>query len=361
MAGAARRGPDRGALMLEVAIRRAVGDFVLDVDLQASSGVTALFGPSGAGKTSVARCVAGLARPDGGRIALDGRVLFGDGVDVPPHRRGIGYVFQEARLFPHLDVRANLLYGAPRGTEPGAVAEMLDIGPLLARRPAGLSGGEAARVAIGRALLRQPKLLILDEPLASLDARRRAAILPYLERLRGQGVPILYISHAIEEVARLATTLVLLRDGQVQAAGPVGEMLADPVLAALLGPGLAGAVLEGRVVGREAEAVRIETAAGPLLVAGQAEMGAELRLRIRASDVTLADREPIGLSEPNVMRGRVEAVTNMPGGAMVRLRVGEAWLLAQVGRAAVAELRLAPGQEIWAVLRVAGAARWASA
>ncbi|MEM7489384.1 MAG: molybdenum ABC transporter ATP-binding protein [Pseudomonadota bacterium] len=346
--------------MLEVAIRRMVGDFALDVDLRASSGVTALFGPSGAGKTTVARCVAGLARPDTGRIALDGRVLFGDGVDLPPHRREIGYVFQEARLFPHRSVRANLTYGAPRGTDPGPVAEMLDIGPLLDRRPGGLSGGEAARVAIGRALLRRPNLLILDEPLAALDARRRAAVLPYLERLRGQGVPILYISHAIEEVARLATTLVLLRDGKVQAAGPVGEMLADPDTAALLGPGQAGAVLEGRVVGSDAGGVRIETAAGMLAVSGQAETGAALRLRVRASDVTLARVRPEGLSEPNVLPARVEAVTASGGGAMVRLRVGEASVLSQVGQDAVTALDLVPGREVWAVLRVAGAARWAS-
>lgn len=345
--------------MLDVAIRRTVGNFTLDVDLQASSGVTALFGPSGAGKTTVARCVAGLARPDDGRIALHGQALFGDGVDLPPHRRGIGYVFQEARLFPHLDVRANLLYGAPRGADPGHVAEMLDIAPLLDRRPGGLSGGEAARVAIGRALLRQPKLLILDEPLAALDARRRAAILPYLEKLRGQGVPILYISHAIEEVARLATTLVLLRDGRVEASGPVAEILADPEMAALLGPGQAGAVLDGRVVAQDANGVRIETAAGVLAVSGQAEVGKALRLRIRASDVTLAAQEPIGLSEPNVLAGRVEAVTDLAGGAMVRLRVGETWVLAQVARDAVTSLDLAPGRDIWAVLRVAGAARWA--
>ena len=167
--------------MLDLAITRSTGAFTLDVALQAATGVTAVFGPSGAGKTTLARCVAGLARPDGGRIALDGRVLWEGRTDVPPHKRDIGYVFQEARLFPHLSVRQNLLYGAGRGTDPATVAEMLGIGPLLERRPGGLSGGEAARVAIGRALLRRPKLLILDEPLAALDARRRDAVLPWLD------------------------------------------------------------------------------------------------------------------------------------------------------------------------------------
>jgi molybdate transport system ATP-binding protein len=341
--------------MLEVAIRGAVREFALDVTLEASAGVTALFGPSGAGKTTVARCVAGLARPDAGRIVLDGEVLFGPGADVPPHRRGIGYVFQEARLFPHRDVRANLLYGAPRGAGVEEVAELLDIAPLLDRRPGGLSGGEAARGAIGRALLRRPRLLILDEPLASLDARRRAAILPYLERLRGQGLPILYISHAIEEVARLATTLAILRRGRVAAAGPLAAMLADPETAGLLGPGQAGAVLEGRVAGPDGDAVRIDTAAGPLLVAGRAEPGSRLRIRVRASDVVLAMEEPRGVSEPNVLRGTVEQVV----GGLVRLRVGEASLLAQVGEGAVARLGLAPGRAVWAMLRVTGAARWA--
>ncbi|WP_306418042.1 molybdenum ABC transporter ATP-binding protein [Jannaschia formosa] len=345
--------------MLELAITRRVGGFTLDVALEAASGVTAIFGPSGAGKTTLARCVAGLERPDAGQIVLDGTVLTGPGRAVPPHRRGIGYVFQEPRLFPHLDVRANLLYGAPKGTDPGAVARMLDIAPLLARRPAGLSGGEAARVALGRALLRAPKLLILDEPLAALDRRRRAAILPYLERLRDTGTPILYISHAIEEVARLATTLVLLRDGKVVAQGPVGDLLSDPEVAALLGPDQAGALIEGVVAGSEAGLLRLDTALGRLEVAGvEAPPGGKVRVRIRAEDVIVATRRPEGLSARNVLPCRIAALRGGQGpGVMLRLDAGEGRLLARLTRRSVEEMGLAEGQDVWAVLKTSGVSR----
>ncbi|WP_245624182.1 molybdenum ABC transporter ATP-binding protein, partial [Jannaschia donghaensis] len=262
-----------------MAITRRAGDFKLDVSLLVAPGVTAVFGPSGAGKTTLARCVAGLARPDAGRIALDGRILFDGSTDLPPHRRDIGYVFQEARLFPHLSVRENLLYGAPRGTDPAAVANMLGITPLIARRPGDLSGGEAARVAIGRALLRRPRLLILDEPLAALDTRRRDIVLPWLENLRDAGLPILYISHAIEEVARLADTLVLLDEGRVRRAGQVGAVLSDPEAAAMMGVSQAGAMLEGRVIGRADGLAEVETAIGTLHLAGIG--GGAQRVRIR--------------------------------------------------------------------------------
>jgi molybdate transport system ATP-binding protein len=345
--------------MLEVAIRRGAGDFVLDVTLEAVSGVTAVFGPSGAGKTTLARCVAGLARPDAGRIVLGGEVLFGEGVDLPPHRRGVGYVFQEPRLFPHLDVAGNLLYGAPRGTDPGPVAEMLDIAPLLSRRPGGLSGGEAARVSLGRALLRAPRLLILDEPLASLDARRRGAILPYLERVRDAGTPILYISHAIEEVARLATTLVLLSGGRVSRAGPVGALLSDPEVAAELGPDQAGALVEGTIRAVGDGLVRLDTALGPLSVAGiAAAVGGRARVRIRAEDVLVATRPPEGLSARNVLEARIETVRDGQGpGVMLRLRIGDGAILARVTRASAREMGLTEGARVWAVLKTSSVAR----
>ena len=345
-------------MTLEVAIRRAIGAFRLDVSLVAAAGVTALFGPSGAGKTTLARCVAGLARPDAGRIALDGRVLFDDGIDLPPHRRGVGYVFQEPRLFPHLSVRANLLYGAPRGTDPGPVAAMLGIAGLLARRPGGLSGGEAARVAIGRALLREPRLLILDEPLAALDARRRERILPWLEGLRAAGMPILYISHAIEEVARLADTLVLIRDGRVARAGPLADVLSDPEAAALLGPSQAGAVLEGAVASVADGLMRVETPAGALEVPGDGPVGARLRVRVRAEDVIVAVEPPRGLSALNVLPGRVATAREGQGpGVMLGLAVGEGTLLARVTRRSFRSLDLSPGRAVWAVVKTSGVAR----
>ncbi|WGH78885.1 molybdenum ABC transporter ATP-binding protein [Jannaschia ovalis] len=345
--------------MLELEIRRRAGAFTLDVALEARAGVTAIFGPSGAGKTTLARCVAGLAAPDAGRIVLDGRVLFDGATDLPPHRRGIGYVFQEARLFPHLDVAGNLLYGAARGTDPAEVAALLDIAPLLGRRPAGLSGGEAARVALGRALLRDPKLLILDEPLAALDQKLRLQILPYLERLRDRGLPVLFISHAIEEVARLATTLVLMGDGRVIHVGSTGDVLSDPAIAARLGPSQAGAMLEGRVVTVAEGLATVATPAGRLQVAGvDAPPGTGLRIRIRAEDVIVATARPEGLSARNVLPAVVESVQAGQGpGLMLRLRAGEGALLARVTQASAREMDLVPGRQVWAVVKTSGVAR----
>ncbi|SDY89953.1 molybdate transport system ATP-binding protein [Jannaschia faecimaris] len=344
--------------MLELSIMRTVGTFTLDMALKASPGVTAVFGPSGAGKTSLARCVAGLARPDSGRIALDGRVLFDAHTDVAAHRRGIGYVFQEARLFPHMSVRQNLLYGAARGTDPGRVAEMLGIVPLLKRRPAGLSGGEAARVAIGRALLRQPRLLILDEPLAALDARRREAVLPWLEGLRDAGVPILYISHAIEEVARLADMLVLIEGGRVVRSGPLAEVLSDPAAAALMGPSQAGAVLDGLVTGHADGLATVETPVGALQVAGVGPHARAVRVRIRAEDVMIATEPPTGLSALNILPMMIAKVQAGQGpGVMLRLTSGDGALLARITQRSLKRLHLKPGQRVWAVIKTSGVAR----
>src|SRR5271163_1709361 len=229
--------------MLEVDIEHRLGAFALDIHFASGRGLTVLFGRSGAGKTSVVNAIAGLIRPQRGHIAVDGAVLLDTerGVFIPAHRRRIGYVFQEGRLFPHLTVRQNLLFGrwfAPRDAAArfNDVVELLGIGPLLARRPGRLSGGEKQRVAIGRALLANPRLLLMDEPLASLDAARKDEILPYLERLRdGAMVPIVYVSHAAAEVARLATTIVLIADGSVRAVGPVAEVMGQAGLYPLAG------------------------------------------------------------------------------------------------------------------------------
>ncbi|WP_225028829.1 molybdenum ABC transporter ATP-binding protein, partial [Xinfangfangia pollutisoli] len=226
-------------MTLEVALSHRFAGFTMELSFAAPPGVTALFGPSGSGKTTVVNAVAGLMRPERGRVVLDGRVLTDSaaGTHVPPHRRRIGYVFQDARLFPHLTVRQNLLYGrffAPKGEGPTLprIADLLGLEPLLARRPGALSGGEKSRVALGRAILSRPDLLIMDEPLAALDEARKAEILPYLERLRDLlHLPILYVSHSAAEVARLATTVVLLQAGRVTAAGPAAEVFADPALA----------------------------------------------------------------------------------------------------------------------------------
>jgi molybdate transport system ATP-binding protein len=220
--------------MLAVDVEKTLGEFALHAAFEAAGGATALFGPSGAGKTSLINMVAGLLRPDRGRIVLDGETLFDAAkrIDVPAWRRRIGCVFQEGRLFPHLSVRHNLNYGRWMGghdADPAAfahVVELLDIGALLDRRPGKLSGGERQRVAVGRALLMRPRLLLLDEPLASLDEARKADILPYLERLRDEAkVPMIYVSHDAAEVKRIASRVVRLDGGKVTAAGGA-ELLA---------------------------------------------------------------------------------------------------------------------------------------
>jgi molybdate transport system ATP-binding protein len=236
MAQPARRNPlPRRLSVLTVDVDKQLGALKLEVKFEAVHGATALFGPSGAGKTSVINMIAGLLTPDRGSISLDETVLFdaAEGVNVPPHQRHIGYVFQEGRLFPHLSVRQNLDYGRRMSGRPRdagefvRIAALLDIEHLLDRRPGKLSGGERQRVAVGRALLMRPRLLLLDEPLASLDAGHKREILPYLVRLRDDaGVPIVYVGHAPAELRRIATTLVRLDAGRVVATGGL-ELLKD--------------------------------------------------------------------------------------------------------------------------------------
>lgn len=225
-------------MTLSVDISHSFKDFGVEVQFDAPDGVTALFGPSGAGKSTIVNVVAGLLAPERGRVAIDNRVLLdtAKGIDLPVHRRRIGYVFQEGRLFPHLSVRGNLRFGQKfarkdaRQANEDQIVELLDIRPLLDRRPAGLSGGEKQRVAIGRALLSAPEFLLMDEPLAALDEARRGEILPYLERLNSEtNLPILYVSHSRSEVRRLATTVVSVERGRLLRSGGPGEILDDPL------------------------------------------------------------------------------------------------------------------------------------
>jgi molybdate transport system ATP-binding protein len=223
--------------MLAVDVEKRLGEVLIAAKFQETGGATALFGPSGAGKTSIVNMIAGLVRPDRGRIALDDTVLFDSAarVDVPAHQRRIGYVFQEGRLFPHMTVAQNLDYGRwmsglpADAVERERIIELLDVGGLLSRRPGKLSGGERQRVAFGRALLMQPRLLLLDEPLASLDRARKLEILPYLARLRDEAhVPMIYVSHHAGEIQRLCSQVVQIEDGRVQANGGLELLEADP-------------------------------------------------------------------------------------------------------------------------------------
>ncbi|MBE7245547.1 MAG: molybdenum ABC transporter ATP-binding protein, partial [Actinomycetospora chiangmaiensis] len=293
------------SIQVDVQLRR--GAFALEAAFEAGPGLTALFGRSGSGKTTLIDLIAGLARPDRGRIVADGTVLVDMAARtfLPPHRRRVGVVFQDARLFPHLSVRTNLGYGralARRPYDPAifdAVTGMLGIGHLLDRRPAGLSGGERQRVAIGRALLAGPRLLLMDEPLAALDEARKAEILPYIERLRDEaGVPIVYVSHAVAEVARLATTVVVLEAGRVAAAGPAEAILRRADLVPVH-EAEAGALLDMLVADRDAQTglTRLTGNAGQLLVPGLSRpAGTRLRIRIPARDVLVATERPRGLS-----------------------------------------------------------------
>lgn len=349
-------------MSLEVKLRHGFGGFTLDAEFTAPGGVTALFGRSGSGKTTVVNAVAGLLRPATGRVVVDGRILLDTraGVSVPVHRRRVGYVFQEARLFPHLTVRQNLLYGrwvrgATGGPELERVLDMLGIGALLDRRPGALSGGEKARVALGRALMADPQLLLMDEPLASLDEARKAEILPYLERLRDETrLPIVYVSHSIAEVARLATTIVVMEAGQVLRIGPAAEVLSDPSAVPALGVRDVGAVLDARVEAHADDGLtRLMTDAGLLwLPRVAAAPGSVLRVRIAAQDVMLATVAPVGLSALNILPCEVMAVRLGDGpGAIVQLRSGNARLLARITQRSAAAMGLVPGLRVFAIIK----------
>ena len=352
---------------LEVEVRRRLGGFTLDVGFRApASGVTAIFGASGAGKSQLLAAIGGASRPDGGRIALDGRVLFDSRarIDLAMERRAIGWVFQDGRLFPHLSIEANLRYGArrARGRDAGvrfdALVEALGIAPMLARWPADLSGGERQRVAIGRALLAQPALLMMDEPLAALDLPRRAEILPYLERLKSlTPLPILYVTHALSEVVRLADHLVVLEQGRVLAGGPLAEVLAREDLPILAARPDAAVAFDAGVVGHDDARglTRLSLGDATLLTPRlPLPVGARVRAAVLARDVLLASEPPRGLSARNVLPARVEALSPSRGDGVVLVRVrlqGGPAVLAAITRDAVHTLGIASGVCVYAVVK----------
>jgi molybdate transport system ATP-binding protein len=344
--------------------------FTLDVELALpAQGVTALHGPSGCGKTTVLRALAGLERA-GGRVAVGADVWQDDaaGRFVPPHRRPIGYVIQEAALFRHLDVRGNLAYGRKRaGPQARAasldpVIELLGIASLLARRTGSLSGGERQRVAIARALATQPRLLLMDEPLAALDAARKGEILPYLERLhRELALPIVYVTHAMDEVARLADHLVLLRDGRVLAAGPLVSLL-DRTDLPLARQEDAGVVLDAAVeeVDTAYGLARLSFDGGTLWVgAGGTAAGARVRARVLARDVSVAREAPVQTSILNVLPVVLESMQVDGATALLRLActapgssvARPTRLLARITRRSCDVLRLAPGDALHAQIK----------
>lgn len=339
--------------------------FVLDVDLQLPGrGVTALFGHSGSGKTTCLRCVAGLERASVAHLEVNGE-LWQDserGLFVPTHRRALGYVFQEASLFPHLSVRRNLEYGLKRidkATQRVSwerVIELLGIGHLLERMPGRLSGGERQRVGIARALLTSPRLLLMDEPLAALDLKRKHEILPYLERLHDElDIPVLYVSHSPDEVARLADHVVLLDQGRVVAQGPLQQTLARLDLPTALGEG-AGVVIEARVADHDPayHLTRLVFPGGAVLVARRPEaVGQKLRFRVHARDVSLALSRCEDSSITNVLAATVceLAEADTPAHVLVRLDAAGTPLLARITRRSSDHLGLAPGLQLWAQIK----------
>jgi len=342
-------------LEVRAALRR--GEFALDVAFAAPTpGVLALFGRSGSGKTTLLHTIAGLLTPTSGRIALDGQVYFETGRrPVPPERRRIGCVFQEGRLFPHRSVLGNLRYGERRAPSDSRrirsddVIDLLGLRELLARRPHQLSGGERHRVAIGRALLSQPRLLLLDEPLAAQDLARRAELLPYLERLcRELRVPIVYVSHQFDEVARLATHGVLLEQGAVVAEGDVGALSRSRALREIVGPDEVGAVVEGEIESVAGERARIRIGGETIEVACPgAAPGLHARLHLKARDGVLALEPAAGSVAAQVLHGKVAALEpDAAQSLLVDVDVGGALLLVRVPGLDPVAAQLRPGSAV---------------
>ncbi len=351
-------------MTLSVAVEHEQGKFRLDARFTCEEGVTALFGQSGAGKTTVVNAIAGLMRPTRGRITLDGETLFDADreIHVPARKRRFGYVFQEGRLFPHLTVRQNLTYsrwfgsGEPGAADVGHIVELLGLGDLLERRPARLSGGEKQRVAIGRALLARPRVLLLDEPLASLDAHRRNEIMQYIELMRDEvRIPIVYVSHSAEEVVRLAATVVLMSAGKVVAMGEVEEVMGRPDLRVAAGIFEGGTVIDARVTGQDMqyELATLVFDGGVLTVTNlDALIGEPVRVRIRARDVSIALEPPRGISIQNVLRGKVAAISAASNGVVdVSVAVGSVTLRSRITRRAAEQLGLVPGLEVYALIK----------
>ncbi|SDH14449.1 molybdate transport system ATP-binding protein [Pseudomonas benzenivorans] len=356
---------ERAAAGIQARFRLAYAGFGLDVELDLPGrGVTALFGHSGSGKTTCLRCIAGLERAPQGRLAINGELWqdSASGLFVPPHQRALGYVFQEASLFPHLSVRRNLEFGMRR-IEPASrrvswehVLELLGIGQLLERLPERLSGGERQRVGIARALLTSPRLLLMDEPLAALDLKRKNEILPYLERLHDElDIPLLYVSHAPDEVARLADHVVLLDQGRVVAQGGLQETLARLDLPTAFSED-AGVVIEARVADHDDayHLTRLEFPGGEVLVARRPEaLGQRLRFRVHARDVSLALARAEGTSITNLLPATVQALAaaDTPAHVLVRLEAAGTPLLARITRRSADQLGIAAGQRLWAQIK----------
>ncbi|HEY7689464.1 MAG TPA: molybdenum ABC transporter ATP-binding protein [Dongiaceae bacterium] len=353
--------------MLTVRANHRLGDFDLKVDVTVPSrGITALFGRSGAGKSSVVNLLAGLLQPDDGFVQVNGTVLFdsASGISVAPEHRRLGYVFQEGRLFPHLSVRGNLLFGQRRTPAPerrigfDEVVALVDIAPLLHRRPRDLSGGEKQRIAIGRALLASPKLLLMDEPLASLDAARKNEIVPFIEKLRDSfDIPIVYVTHDLGEIVRLADRVVLMANGAAVFTGSVEDLVSRIDMADVMDHPEAEAVIAGHVAGHDDGfgLTRLTIPGAELQVRRMAlAPGAAVRVRLRARDVAIALSRPTGVSVLNVLPVRIAEIVDRREQCLLRLTVSEtppASIWAGITARSRHDLGLQSGQQVYAMIK----------
>lgn len=370
-------------MSLKIDIRHQAGTLDLQAQFKVEQpGITALFGPSGSGKTTLINAIAGLIKPDSGTLTINDSTVFDSATKthMPPRKRRVGYVFQDARLFPHLTVRKNLFFAHRRATnrlpenEVDAIIAMLGIGDLLSRRPAKLSGGERQRVSLGRALLGNPDILLLDEPLSALDQARKEEILPYLEALRDQRrLPILYVSHSIDEVARLADHIVVMEKGRVRASGSVFDILARTDLAPLTGQFDAGAVIPATITGHDPKGgITYLGCAGhqlivPLLPSANtttthaSTIPQQTRLHIRARDVMIATSIPDGISANNILPTTIAALTAVgTGNIEAALHLGHAAkgktlttpvIQARITNWSAQRLSLEVGQQVYAVIK----------
>lgn len=351
------------APLLDVDVAARFGAFRLNANFTSGLGLTAIFGASGSGKTSLINVLAGLHRPERGRVALDGRTLFDSStnINLPPHRRRLGYIFQDSRLFPHLSVRSNLTYGmrwvakADRHQDFDHIVHLLNLGPLLTRRPGKLSGGEKQRVAIGRALLASPRLLLMDEPLASLDVSQKTEILPFIERLRDElALPIALVSHSVEEVVRLADTLVIMSEGNTVESGPVVDVMSRIDLPQVAHLYEAGAAIAVSVEGHDNDfnLTRLTFSGSTLIVPRlAAPKGARMRIRIRARDVALSLTRPKAISVLNVLEGRIVEIGDAGRSQVdILVDVGSP-IIARITRKSFHDLELRPDQTIFALIK----------
>lgn len=355
-------------MTLSVRIFHRFPGFELDIDFDTPSGITVLFGRSGSGKTTVANAIAGILQPDKAKIAIDGEVLSDTSRQhhVAPHKRRIGYVFQDARLFPHMSVAANLEYGRrfnrqAESVDAREIIRLLDLGALIDRKPMGLSGGERQRVAIGRAVLSAPRLLVMDEPLASLDEMRKQEILPYLERLRDREVaPIVYISHAVPEVARLATSVVVMENGKISEVGSPEAFLSNLQMPPAMNVREAGSLLSGTVIAHHEDGLsELQISGGNLLLPRlSTRSGAKIRVRIQATDIILASEKPVAISALNILPVTVTGIRKGEGpGVMVQLACGADRLLARVTLRSAQRLELKLGASCYAIFKSVAPAR----